>query len=118
MELACRLGRLADDPLARAIGVGGGGVGDDVDVIEEGGVEAVAAGDPVDLVVAGVEGVVARPTVERVADPVDLAIGARMDVAASECPQVVIARAAVGAVSSRREPRPTLVRSHQTRGPA
>src|SRR3954447_5624197 len=93
-----RLGRLADDALARAVGVGRRGVGDDVDRVEQRGVVAVAARDQVDLAVAGAEGVVAGAAVEGVAALVDLAVGAGVDVTAGQRPQGVVAVPAVGRV--------------------
>ena len=67
------LRRLADDALARAVRVRRRRVGDHVDLVEERRVVAGAAGDAVDLAVAGVERVVAVAAVERVADLVDRA---------------------------------------------
>src|SRR4051812_43356558 len=69
------------DRLARAVRVLGRRVGDDVDLVEQRAVVARAAGDGVDLAVAGVDPVVAGPAVERVADGVDLAVRPRVDVA-------------------------------------
>src|SRR4051794_21824642 len=93
------LGLLADDLLARAVGVGGRRVGDHVDVVEQRDVAALAAGHAVDLAVAGVEAVVAVAAVERVAGLVDLA-GRRLHVAAGQRPQVVVAVVAVGGVDA------------------
>src|SRR3954454_14047135 len=92
-----RLGRLADDALARAVGVGRRGVGDDIGRVEQRGVVAVAAGDVVDLAVACAEGVVAGAAVEGVA----IGIGAArvgLHVAAREGPEGVVAVAAVRGV--------------------
>src|SRR3954467_4531684 len=60
--------RLAADALAGAVGVLRRRVRDDVEPVEDGRVVARAAGDAVDLAVAGAEHVVAVPAVERVAD--------------------------------------------------
>src|SRR4051794_33627290 len=85
-----RVGRLAGDALARAVGVLGRRIRDDVEPVEDGPVLAGAAGDAVALAVAGAEHVVAVPAVERVAD----LVAGGGDVSPGHRPEDVVAVAA------------------------
>ena len=79
------------DDLARPLRALRARVGDHVAAVDERAVVALAAGDAVDLAVAGAEAVVARAAVERVAD----LVVARLHVARAAGAQDVVALAAV-----------------------